>query len=181
MKFRTVHLALAAALVLSGCVADGVSFPSTGSQSTVRVPGLLFKPKGEGIHPAVVLLHTCGGLKPHVTEAWPSYLTGLGYVVLSVDSYGPRGVSSCTELPGGWYQQSQDAYGALDYLIGLPFVDGNRVGVLGFSAGAIAINSAITKNRNTSHPSYGRSSRLAEAEEVQHEGDVRGQGRVHAR
>ena len=154
MKIRIIHFVLAAMLVLPGC-ATGVSFPSTGSQSTVRVSGLLFKPKGEGVHPAVVLLHTCGGQKPHVTEAWPDYLTGLGYVVLSVDSYGPRGVSRCTELLGHWILQADDAYGALDYLSGLPFVDGNRVGVLGFSRGAMAINDYIA-NRSLieGHPDF---------------------------
>ena len=145
MKFGIVHLVLAAALVMTGC-ATGVSFPSTGSESAVRVSGMLFKPKGEGVHPAVVLLHTCGGLRPHVTEAWPDYLTGLGYVVLSVDSFGPRGASICTDGVH-WVQQAHDACGALDYLTGLPFVDGNRVGVLGFSRGAIAINDYIANRK----------------------------------
>ncbi len=43
MKIRIVHLVLAAVLVLPGC-ATGVSFPSTGIESTVKVTGLLFKP-----------------------------------------------------------------------------------------------------------------------------------------
>lgn len=141
MKFRIVHLAVAAVLVLTGCAA-GVQFPSYTDPNSepVNVTGLLFKPMGEGVYPAVVLLHTCGGLKPHVTEDWPGYLTGLGYVVLSVDSYGPRGFSRCTDIPGGDIYQARDAYGALDYLAGLPFVDGDRVGVMGFSIGAVTIN-----------------------------------------
>jgi len=155
MMFKIVHIALAAVLVLTGC-ATGVSFPSTGVEADVKVTGLLFKPKGEGVHPAVVLLHTCGGLKPHVTQAWPDYLTGLGYVVLSVDSYSPRGISNCAQGIG-WSEQADDAYGALDYLSGLPFVDGNRVGVLGFSRGAMAINDFIAKTRHKDDPTNTRS------------------------
>ena len=147
MKFRAVHLAVAAVLVLAGCAnANSVQFQSvtTGPLiESVKITGLLFKPTGEGVHPAVVLLHTCGGMQPHVTELWPDYLTELGYVVLSVDSYGPRGVSRCSFGGIGWKEQADDAYGALDYLIGLPFVDGNRVGVMGFSRGAMAINDDI--------------------------------------
>ncbi len=40
-----------------------------------------------------------------------------------------------------------DAYGALDYLANLPFVDGNRVAVMGFSAGANAINYKLVPRR----------------------------------
>jgi dienelactone hydrolase len=46
---------------------------------------------------------------------------------------------------GGAYanDQTKDAFGALDYLAGLPFVDGERVAVMGFSAGAFAINEIL--------------------------------------
>ncbi len=40
-----------------------------------------------------------------------------------------------------------DAYGALDYLAKLPFVDGNRVAVMGLSAGANAINYELVPRR----------------------------------
>jgi len=105
-----------------------------------QVAGLLFRPAGEDRYPAVVLLHTCRGLLPHVTRDWPAYLTGLGYIVLSVDSYTPRGYSTCTES-GTWQNdQTKDAFGAIEYLSDLPFVDDDRIAVMGFSAGAFAIN-----------------------------------------
>lgn len=146
MKFRGVHLIIVAALFLAGCATD-VQFLSRAEDPNAksdRVTGLLFKPNGKGIHPAVVLLHTCGGFRPHVTEDWPVFLTGLGYVVLSVDTLGSRGYSLCTEVGSpSWYEQAKDAYGALDYLAGLPFVDGSSVAVMGFSMGALAINGTI--------------------------------------
>ncbi len=112
------------------------------------ISGYLSTPKGAGPFPAVVLLHTCGGLRTHVTEDWPNYLTGLGYVVFSVDSY-----SSCREMRGTpyMYQQTKDAFGALELLAKKPSVDGARVGVMGFSAGGHAVNEYLVdeweKNR----------------------------------
>ena len=37
----------------------------------------------------------------------------------------------------------KDAYGALDYLAGQPFVDREKIAVMGFSLGAFAINNAL--------------------------------------
>ncbi len=105
-------------------------------------------PKGEGPFPAIVLLHGCRGhLSDNVARHWPDYLTGLGYAVFVVDSYGPRGTNFCNQnswlLNTGVVIQAEDALGALDYLATLPSVDANRVGVMGFSTGAVAINRYI--------------------------------------
>ena len=134
-------------IILASCVSSSTRFPtvSLGNpyENPKMVSGYLRIPEGEGPFPAVVLLHTCGGLKPHVTQHWPNYLTGLGYAVLVVDSYGPRGARNCTQLKYGEIFQAEDAFGALDYLATLQSVDANRVGVMGFSKGAIAINRYI--------------------------------------
>ena len=137
---------LLAGLLLAACQAtSGVSFDSAEVRNgePVRVRGLIFRPDGEGRHPAVVLLHTCGGILPHVETQWPNYLVGLGYVEFSVDTLSPRGVSSCTQLPSGYYFSAQDAVGALDYLADLPIVDADRIAVMGFSMGAIGVNSYL--------------------------------------
>ena len=138
-----------ASLVLVGCVGDGLSYPSAkiypNDTDTTKIFGFLFKPKEPGPSPAVVLLHHCGGVTGLVTEDWPGYLTKLGYVVLTVDSYGSRGVQRCTRenLFETQSNMIKDAYGALDALAKLPFVDGNRVAVVGFSEGANVINKRI--------------------------------------
>lgn len=136
-----------------------VSFQSNdlfGREGGTKVYARLSKPEGQGPNPAVVFLHTCGGFGPHVYRDWADFLTGLGYVVLSVDSYGARGARNCNELKrvwGGWRYDARnkvtvnDAYGALDYPAKLPFVDGARVAVMGFSAGANAINSNLLPRR----------------------------------
>ncbi len=86
---------LLCALFLTGFDSSRVEFQTGATYSWDKdlrlVAGLLSRPAGEGRSPAVVLLHTCDGLQPHVILHWPRYLTGLGYVVLSVGSYTPRG------------------------------------------------------------------------------------------
>ena len=58
-----------------------VSFPTVhklSGEEARSVKGLLFKPEGEGPFPAVVLLHTCGGMKYHVSRWWPEFFVKLG-------------------------------------------------------------------------------------------------------
>lgn len=129
--------------VLTACGAL-VSFPNaklSESDTILTISGLLAKPTVQGPLPAVVLLHTCGGLRPHVYTDWTNYLTALGYVTLSVDSFGPRGITRCpTPLSGDRRELSRDAYGALEYLASLPFIDKERIGVMGFSLGGNTID-----------------------------------------
>ena len=138
---------------LSAC-AGGVSFPNAklypNDKRSETVPGLLAKPKGKGPFPAVVLLTTCGGMKSHVTQDWPNYLNGLGYVTLTADSLGARGYSRCTRrnfMAKNYHGITKDAYGALDYLAAQPFVDKTKIAVMGFSMGAAAINNELVPRR----------------------------------
>ena len=148
-----------AVLVLSAC-ATGVSFQSAqgdklgfkffgglGNGPTEKVDGLLAKPAGKGPFPAVVLLHTCGGVRPHVSEDWPAFLTKNGYAALTVDTFGSRNAGRC---PDAWhlggFTMWRDAYGALDYLAGRPDIDPDRIGVMGFSLGAMAIEEFTVEN-----------------------------------
>jgi dienelactone hydrolase len=62
-------------------------------------------------------------------------MTGWGYVSLAVDSFAPRGIEDqCTHLAPG---RLGDALAALSYLSHLPFVDAQRIAVVGSSQGAI--------------------------------------------
>ena len=103
------------------------------------VANTVFKPAGEGPFPAVVLMHTCGGLrgapnahmKQHAQE-----LLEAGHVVLVIDSFGPRGFDNCsTRVPSG-SEGIADAYAALAFLAAKPFVDGARIYQVGYSWGA---------------------------------------------
>lgn len=133
--------------IAASAVAADVQFESgkfAPSDPVVRVSGQLFRPDGPGPHPAVVLLHTCGGLKQHVTHDWPQLLSGLGYVVLAVDTLGSRGYhKGCSTMQNRFLIQARDAYGALDYLSAQSFVNPNKIATIGFSMGAFAINEVI--------------------------------------
>ena len=148
---RILYSSMIVVLVLSAC-ATGVSFPTaklglSGDDPTEKVHGLLAKPAGKGPFPAVVLLHTCGGVQPHVSEDWPAFLTRNGYAALTVDTFGSRNAGRCPEaLYLGGFPMWRDAYGALEYLAGLPEIDADRIGVMGFSLGAQAIENFAMNN-----------------------------------
>jgi len=96
--------------------------------------GFLREPDGAGPSPAVVLLHTCSGNWRQLDERWGRRIASWGYVTLTVDSFGPRGIqNTCTS--GAPVDMAFDAYRALDFLVRKPFVDPARVAVLGFSQG----------------------------------------------
>jgi dienelactone hydrolase len=96
--------------------------------------GFLRQPGGRGPSPAVVLLHSCNGNWRRLDERWGRHIASWGYVTLAVDSFGPRGIEN-TCSSGSPLELVHDAYRALDFLVKQPFVDPDRVAVLGFSQG----------------------------------------------
>src|SRR5437762_10357646 len=128
-------LIISAIVTLSGC-ATSVSFHS--ADGTTTVDGTLFKPDGAGPFPVVVLLHGCGGIRPHFVQ-WARAIRDMGYVALLVDSFRPRGITNiCADsqtMASMTTDRVADAYGALRYLKGVPFVDGDRVALMGWSHG----------------------------------------------
>jgi dienelactone hydrolase len=113
--------------------------------------GKLTKPQGDGPFPAVVLLHGCGGIVKN-NDDWAERLTSWGYVALQVDSFGPRGQSNIYSntmlIP--LHLRVQDAYDAKSYLAGFPFVDRNRIAVMGwFTGGNITLAAVSASNYAT--------------------------------
>lgn len=102
-------------------------------QSGKAIRGYLTKPSGHGPFPAVVLLHSCLGLPPN-RNAIGKMIASWGYVALFVDDFVTRGLKqTCmVDFPEG----VADAYGALNYLARLPFVDKTRIAAVGYSQGA---------------------------------------------
>lgn len=97
-----------------------------------------------GPFPAVVVLHGCSGISSHSAKI-ADQLASWGYVALTVDSLGPRGIAS--HCGGGWFlEQAFDAYAALRYLSQLEFVDPARVAVLGQSMGGAAALDAADRD-----------------------------------
>jgi dienelactone hydrolase len=106
--------------------------------------GYLRQPAGAGPSPAVVLLHSCNGNAQRLDERWGKLIAAWGYVTLTVDSFGPRGLrNTCSS--GAPIDLALDAYRALGYLAQQRFVDPDRVAVLGFSQGAWQALSSVER------------------------------------
>src|SRR5690349_20686770 len=113
-------------------------------RASVALSGGLYRPAGEGPYPAIVLLHPCSGrLAPELEQADAQRYTALGYAVLAVDSFGPRGIVDGCAGGGTSVDMVMDAYGALLHLEALPFIDSERIAVVGYSFGATVALSAV--------------------------------------
>jgi dienelactone hydrolase len=135
--------------------ADIVTFKSmdtTAAGVPIMLTGKLTKPQGKGPFPAVVLLHGCGGNRTDRDNLWADRLAIWGYVALQVDSFGPRGLSTICEDVDLLFslvpKRAQDSYDAKAYLAGLPFVDRNRIGVMGWSHGGMTTLSVVAQKRD---------------------------------
>ena len=130
------------------------------SFSFSRGPQLsVYRPPGEGPFPALVLQHQCGGLN-NSKSGWQNRsmldrakkAVERGYVVLLMDSLGPRGVNSvCKGFRKGvnWGRGLKDVLRAAAHLRSLDYVDKNRVALAGFSWGAtIGLLSSIKDVRD---------------------------------
>jgi dienelactone hydrolase len=156
----------AVALWSAGAMAQQlVHFPSLDDGGTM-LNGYLYRPAGEGRHPALVFLHGCGGLFGATTinrreTDWAARFTAAGYVVLMVDSLNPRQHGETCSVRGFdlalYRKRPKDAYGALAYLQAQDFVRPDRVGVVGWSQGGGVILYSIGS------PSIGRPAGLAPA------------------
>jgi carboxymethylenebutenolidase len=135
-----------------------VNFPSEDKEKTT-LDAYLFEPETSGgKHPAVVLLHGRSGLYSTLANGvynaetlskrhkfYAQYWTTRGYVVLLVDSFGPRGYiagfpkDSHSVRPPEVSEEHRpfDAYAGLRYLRARHNVDPEHVFVQGWSNGAM--------------------------------------------
>ena len=106
-----------------------------------RIFGWLRQPEpgSSGPAPALVILHTSFGQGVHDRQ-YADLFSSLGFAVLAVDSFQPRGVSTTTQEQTlvTEFSMVADAYAALAYLSARPGIDNSRIGVIGFSKGGIA-------------------------------------------
>lgn len=114
----------------------------------------IFSPaiKTDAKSPALVVLHTCGGISQHI-RMWADAGTKRGYTVLTVDAM--RGMAndcgSPSKLSNG--RLVKDALDAVAHLASLPSVDSQRISVIGFSKGAMMASWLASSNvANTLRP-----------------------------
>jgi dienelactone hydrolase len=134
-----------------------VSVPTVGvSSSPDPLVAYVFEPTGQGAHPAVVMLHGCGGAyaRDGALNArhlmWGEFLAAHGYVALMLDSFTSRGAKElCTQKFADRTLKEADrvgdAYAALAFLRGRSDVDATRVAVLGWSHGGGTTLATITR------------------------------------
>lgn len=152
-RFITTALALAATVLsanlraqeiraqfLEPVVTSPVTFETNVRESIglfTNIANSTFKPAGPGPFPAVALMHTCGGIKdPHIKQHAQELLAA-GFVVLPIDSFGPRGLENCAGRVLSGSAGVADAYAALAYLTSQSFVDKARIYQVGYSWGAV--------------------------------------------
>ena len=113
-------------------------------QASVKISGELYLPPGKGPFPAVVLMPPCSGRLPLKAEqADGARYNALGYALLAVDSFGPRGFEEGCSGVGSSVDLVMDAYGALLWLAEQPFIDPERIAIVGYSKGADTALSAV--------------------------------------
>src|SRR3981081_3499608 len=148
-------------LALALCaVATGAGGPQTltftSLVGTTNLTAHLSRPEGDAPRPALVLMHGCsdlldakGRILP-IYRAWMRALLVQGYVVLPVDSARSRGFGqTCSASPDRitmYRDRPKDAYAALQYLQAQPFVQPDRVGLMGWSQGGGVVLLSINDN-----------------------------------
>ena len=136
--------ALCTAFAGCGAIARSVDIPrapgpfDTRAPSAGTVTGVLTRPDGAGPFGAVILLHGCSGLPPSHNRLaeLAQWHRARGWVAIVLDSFTPRGVRSvCGSGAVTLIERAGDAYAAMRYLAGLPFVRRDRIVIQGLSHG----------------------------------------------
>lgn len=119
--------------------ATDLTFPADTSEFSrfSRPQMAIYKPAGDGPFPSIVILPSCGGLRPEIVD-WAKRIVARGYVAFVVDPVTQRGPPVCVpSSPSNHYRGTKDAFQALAHLTTFRFVDPERVALLGFSWGAM--------------------------------------------
>lgn len=132
---------------------ESVQFSGAGTPLT----GELFLPvdgnEKNRRHLAIVLMHGCSGMYTERGQLarrhldWAQRFAAWGFVVLLVDSLGPRGIGPLCELKERpihpWKERNLDAYAALEYLSARADVDRKNVFVMGWSHGGSTVTGVV--------------------------------------
>jgi len=131
------------ALWVTSARAESHAFAVT-SPAHATITAELSTPRGAGPFPAVILLHGCGGVGPHIKD-WAVWLRHEGYAAFVLDSFGGRGLK---RLCGGsaaltGRMRAPDVFAAARYLKMLPQIDGKRIAAIGYSHGGWTLMWAV--------------------------------------
>ncbi|MFI6502979.1 alpha/beta hydrolase [Nonomuraea typhae] len=126
---------------------DAITFPN----GSITMAANLYLPDGfdpQDSHPAIVVVHPCGGVKEQAAGLYAGKLAEHGFVALAFDASfqgDSGGEPHHLEDP---YARVEDVHAAVDHLQTLGYVDAERIGALGICAGAgYTVNAAMTDYR----------------------------------
>jgi dienelactone hydrolase len=117
-----------------------LAFPKEASELSLFSPIAMgiWKPEGAGPFPALILVHSCGGMKQQLGN-WRKEAIKRGYVVLIIDAFSSRGSPNCRPaVPIPMTRGVKDVLDAAVHLGTFAFVDKARIASVGFSWGAMA-------------------------------------------
>ncbi|MHA6912864.1 alpha/beta hydrolase [Ralstonia pseudosolanacearum] len=154
---RSIHSLLVAAslaaLSATAVAADteGVQKVSFKNNNGTTIVGNLHLPKGfnkGGKYPVLVTVPPAGGAKEQTAGLYAAKMAERGFLAIAIDASfqgESGGLPRFKEDPNA---RIEDIRGAVDYLVSLPYVDENRIGILGICAGGgYAASAAMTERR----------------------------------
>jgi dienelactone hydrolase len=146
---------LLVSLCLGTSIACHAEQPSAPPAERVEIPvsplpfilqGFLRRPEGADRSPAVVLLPACGGFAKSLDEDWGTRISSWGYVTLTIDSLGSRGITNCgNSVYTDASDLASDAYRGLDFLVQKRFIDPKRAAIVGFAWGGWQTLAAVER------------------------------------
>jgi dienelactone hydrolase len=108
------------------------------SNGRTAISSAIFRPAGAGPFPAVLVLHSRGGLNPRHEPPFGQFLAAQGYVSLVPDYFTPEGIAP-SAFEENWAGKAdgvrQDLALGIDCLKSLAYVAPSRIGSVGFSLG----------------------------------------------
>jgi len=100
-------------------------------------------------YPAIISVHPIGSCKEQTSgNVYGKALAEAGYIVLAIDASFQGESGGSPRFIEDPYERIEDIRCAADYLMTLPYVDEDRIGILGVcGGGAYSLNAAMTERR----------------------------------
>ncbi len=145
MPISLARLGLLAAFLTSlaaGVAAqqETITFGSRHRGQPVEITATIRWPAGTGVVPAMVIHHGSSGINERREGRYARELVAMGVAAVQIDSFGPRGVRQTVtdQMAVDGAAFNLDAIAALQALAAHPRIDRNRIGIMGFSKGAVS-------------------------------------------
>ena len=108
----------------------------------LRPHDTIYWPEGDGPFPAVLLFHGCSGKTVSHEDDWAERYNSIGVAVISVDSYGGRGLNwedVCNLQKLLPWERANDVLSTVEFARGHEKIKGDELYLSGFSHGAMTV------------------------------------------